>query len=718
VEPRIDNDLVHGLQRHPHATANYRTDIDGLRALAVGAVVLYHVDARGFSGGFVGVDVFFVISGYLITNIILRDLALGAFSIAEFYRRRILRLFPALFFTLSMVTVFACMTMLPQELAQYARSLGATVLFISNFEFFREADYFELGNAARPLLHTWSLAIEEQWYLFWPLVLAAIGLSRRRVMLAVAAVVTAASLLLGAFLISVDAAATFYLLPTRAWELGIGALAAISGVRLQSRILNEALAVSGLVLILGSINLYTYQTLFPGLAAVPPCLGAGLIIVTGQTDTWVGKLLSLKMLQFIGWISYSLYLWHWPLIVFTENGLFLPMVPAVATGVVVASLILATVTWCLVERPSRMGNTLANSAVIKRGLAASAVGLAIAAAIPLSTRFIVNLTPDQVKIADYLFFKEDAYFRRGVCFKVGPRSSFNPEECFRRKGAAPVVTLVGDSHAAHLWSGLSAYSDLIDVQQATFTGCVATLSRQSDGESCESLMDRALRGELPLQNKAVALIIASRWRQADIPELERTLKNPVVRAAHPILIGPIPEYSMPLPRLLVYAEMNGDRDLVDRSRVSLVFDLDKEMRLMAARTGTPYFSLVDLLCRRGRCRTFAAGNVPMQFDYGHLTPEGSKVVADAMLPFIMKQIRNGVDNQKIARDYRAIKTSRHWVELSCNNQSPSGELRWVGLGGVEISDEKAILFPELGTADFETPNAVTSKDMFDRPSRI
>jgi peptidoglycan/LPS O-acetylase OafA/YrhL len=651
LKSRTDNNGIFGFRWHTYSSAKYRTDIDGLRALAIGAVVLYHVDAYGFSGGFVGVDVFFVISGYLITNIILRDLELGTFSVADFYRRRILRIFPALFFTVAMVTMLAHMTMLPQELAQYARSLGATVLFISNFEFYHEADYFELGSAARPLLHTWSLAIEEQWYLFWPLILAAVGLPRRSVLIITAIAVTIVSLLLSTFLVSIDAAATFYLLPTRAWELGIGALAAISGVRPQRRMLNETLAVGGLVLILGSVNLYTYQTLFPGLAAVPPCLGAALIIVTGQKDTFVGKVLSLKVLQFIGWISYSLYLWHWPLIVFTEIGLFLPMVPSVAIGVVAASLILATVTWYFIERPFRMGSILANSAVIKRGLAASLAGLVIAIAIPISTRFILNLTPDQIEISDYLFFKEDAYFRRGICFKVGPQSNFKPEECFKRKGTVPIVTLVGDSHAAHLWFGLSAYSDLLDVQQATFTGCVARLSSQSSEKDCEGLMDSALRGQLPLQGKSAALIIASRWRHTDVAELELTLKSPAVRAAHPILIGPIPEYSMALPRLLVYADMNGRRDLVNRSRVTLVFDLDKEMRLMAARTGTPYFSLVDLLCRDGQCQTLAAKNVPMQFDYGHLTPEGSRVVADAMIPFILEQIGHG-DDRKVVGHYQ------------------------------------------------------------------
>ncbi len=200
----------------------YRPDIDGLRALAVLPVVMYHAGVRGFSGGFVGVDVFFVISGYLITGILVRDIASGRHSIAEFYRRRVLRIFPALFVMFAVVSVAACLTMLPSEIERYARSLGAAALFSSNLQFYIEADYFGLGSAIKPLLHTWSLAVEEQWYILWPLLLASIGARRPRAIAGTAACITLVSLCLGIWQTSTNMPAAFYLLHARGWGTWLG----------------------------------------------------------------------------------------------------------------------------------------------------------------------------------------------------------------------------------------------------------------------------------------------------------------------------------------------------------------------------------------------------------------------------------------------------------------------------------------------------------------
>ena len=207
----------------PAATADhYRPDIDGLRALAVLPVVFYHAGFRGFGGGYVGVDIFFVISGYLITGIIVRDLAERRHTIARFYRRRILRIFPALFFVAGITTLVACLVLLPDELIHYARSLAAATLFGSNVLFYADSGYFEAASAVKPLLHTWSLAIEEQFYILWPLLLVSAGAARPARLRLVVGSVCAASLGIAIFTVAQDRNAAFYLLPSRAWGLALG----------------------------------------------------------------------------------------------------------------------------------------------------------------------------------------------------------------------------------------------------------------------------------------------------------------------------------------------------------------------------------------------------------------------------------------------------------------------------------------------------------------
>ena len=618
-----------------HATPHpaYRADIDGLRALAVLPVVFYHAGVRGFSGGFVGVDIFFVISGYLITGILVRDVALNQHSIFEFYRRRILRIFPALMALLLVVTIGAIFLSLPSEIADYARSLGATALFVSNIGFYQGTDYFNLGAASQPLLHTWSLAVEEQWYILWPVILAAIGPRRPRLMLGTAIGITLVSFLCGLWLLPIDSAATFYLLPSRAWELGIGAVLAMIAFKPARGLLTEGLAVLGLILILASVKLYTPETAFPGLAALPPCLGAALLIHSGQSGTWVSRLLSIKPLLFIGWISYSLYLWHWPVIVFTETGLFLAPGFVTTTAMVLVSVALATLSWRYVERPFRTSaRSWKTRTVLASGLAAIVATLLLAAATPALLRALGVFTPAQVAMANIVKFDGDGAYRRGTCFMVGPRSHYDPS-CLATDGKRPAILVVGDSHAAQLWPGFAPYRDRFDVLQATVTGCVAKIFPKPWKGYCEAVIDGALQGWIA-QHKPAALILASRWRANGLDGLEATLRDPIVRAAHPVLVGPIPQYSTALPRLLVFAERRHDPGLVARSLLEEPFEVDRTLRAMALRTGTPYVSLIDMLCTGHDCRALAAPNVPMQFDYGHLTAQGSSIVVAGLMRHI------------------------------------------------------------------------------------
>lgn len=617
----------------------YRADIDGLRALAILPVLFNHAGVRGFSGGFVGVDIFFVISGYLITAILVSDIDNGRYSLGDFYRRRILRIFPALFFMMFTTAACAVYIMLPAEVDPFARSFAATTLFASNIFSYFETDYFKLGATAPPLLHTWSLAVEEQWYLIWPLVLGWIGAGRNRTALRAATVMSALSFLGSLWLVSLDSAAAFYLLPARIWELGLGAILALAPSRNLSRRLNEILAFIGVGLIFFAIKFYNHETEFPGAAAVLPCVGAALLIVTGRSTTFIKRILETKPMVFIGQISFSLYLWHWPVIVFAEIGLLQPKSPFTIALMISVTFVLAVFSWFFVERPFRQRMAHSRTrAVFIGGVAASVAGLAVAINFPAIAHGISGFSPSQLALSNYIYFNGDDAYRRGTCFMVGPRSAYDDDQCLNSVPGRPSILLVGDSHGAQLWPGLSSLEPDIKVMQATATGCVASLYPDAGRNYCHTFFNEKLRLVLQREEKPSAVVFASRWTQQSLPDLEATLNDPMVRASNPILVGPIPEYTTALPRLLVFAERLAQPDLMERFRSVSPSALDRDMRTIANRTGTPYVSLIDILCSGGECRTLAAANTPMQFDYGHLTPAGSGVVAITLAPFIKEHM--------------------------------------------------------------------------------
>nr|WP_183938252.1 acyltransferase family protein [Rhizobium paranaense] len=348
------SELVHRLTP---GHLRYRADIDGLRALAILPVVLYHAGIAGFSGGFVGVDVFFVISGFLMASLISGEIAEGDFSILRFYERRVRRIFPALFAVLAASSVAAWLLLMPVELEYFARSLKAAALFTSNIQFEKESGYFDIGAQLKPLLHTWSLAVEEQFYILFPLLLLVISRFARRYAVHILLGLLIASFAASAWEVFRTPAAAFYLLQFRAWELLLGALLAFSVIPRPARpVMREGLATLGIILIVIAVFGFTDHTLFPGPAALLPCLGAALVIYAGAEYGLAGRALRAKPLVFVGLISYSLYLWHWPIIVFSREIFGRELSPVQGGLIVVASLALAAFSWRFIERPFRGRN--------------------------------------------------------------------------------------------------------------------------------------------------------------------------------------------------------------------------------------------------------------------------------------------------------------------------------------------------------------------------
>jgi peptidoglycan/LPS O-acetylase OafA/YrhL len=318
----------------------YRPEIDGLRAVAVLPVMLFHAGLGAFAGGFVGVDVFFVISGYLITSIILAELEQGCFSIKRFYERRARRILPALFLVLAVCVLLAQVWMLPDQFHEFSRATLSVVFFASNIFFWKSTDYFAPEAEENPLLHTWSLAIEEQFYIVFPVLMLLLWQAGRNAVAVLVVLATVASLALAQYGAYTSPLATFYLLPTRAWELGVGAICAFA-LHGRARREQPLLALLGFGLIVYAVFAFDGETPFASLYALVPVGGAALVILYGGSTRLVGRVLASGPLVGIGLVSYSAYLWHQPLFAFARVRLAVPPSTGLLLLLTGLSLILA-----------------------------------------------------------------------------------------------------------------------------------------------------------------------------------------------------------------------------------------------------------------------------------------------------------------------------------------------------------------------------------------
>lgn len=338
----------------PASHIRYQAHIDGLRAVAVVPVVLCHAGFTAMSGGFVGVDVFFVISGFLITSLIVSDLDAGTFSLIGFYERRIRRILPALLAVIAACSLVAWLVFMPVEFAYFARSVIASVFFGSNVLFWQESGYFDAAAQVKPLLHTWSLAVEEQFYIFFPLLLMFLHRMGRGRLLAALGVIAVVSFGLNIWTTYDKPEFAFFMSPPRFWELLLGAFLALGVVpTVSSRLGNELLAALGLALILVAVFAYSDAMNFPGFAVLAPVAGAALVIFCGHQDCVIARLLSSRPFVFVGLISYSLYLWHWPIIVFVRYYFGHDLSTAEAPAIVALSFGISILSWRWIEQPFR-----------------------------------------------------------------------------------------------------------------------------------------------------------------------------------------------------------------------------------------------------------------------------------------------------------------------------------------------------------------------------
>ena len=623
---------------------DYRPDIDGLRAVAIAAVVAFHAFPAAVRGGFTGVDVFFVISGYLISRIIWRGLAEQSFSLAWFYGRRVLRLFPALILVLVATLAAGRWLFLPDAYETLGKDVASAAAFASNLVLWQDAGYFSENAALRPLTHLWSLAVEEQFYLVFPLLLIA---TRRswRLTGAVLGLLAAASFAWNIASVHADAAAAFYLLPARFWELALGALLAYAQLSRRGtpspRVRNAA-AFAGLALLVVAAFCPTASSVFPGWWALAPTGAAVLLIAAGPGAIPNRRLLASALFVFVGRISYPLYLWHFPLLVLArvQWGPSLS-VPATLT-VVAASVVLAYGTYRFVELPVR---GLARSRAWRPGVlvaplaAVGAAGLAVFLAGGLPGRLPVELQQLSTVAFDY----KHAY-RESRCFL----QPWQGARAFRADcvdgGEGKLLLLWGDSHAAHLYPGLRAAAGerRFRLAQLTASACPPLLDyRSSERPKCHEINQAALAKARALRPETV--VLSAQWEKYRSLEGLRGTVAALRQAgvAKIVVVGPSPNWPHGLAQAL-FREVK--REGLDRFPTRVKHELsdaparaDRRLRPLAHELGVTYIAPLDVLCNRDGClaRVEDRADQLAFWDPSHFTAVGSAWFVDAVAPELL-----------------------------------------------------------------------------------
>ncbi|WP_154222847.1 acyltransferase family protein [Marinicella rhabdoformis] len=488
----------------------YRPDIDGLRALAVISVIFYHLDIQLFSGGYVGVDIFFVISGYLITEIIIKQITSKTFSFKQFYYKRFKRIVPILVFTMSMSFFVAYFVLLPKELDSFAKSIIATLITVPNIFFWTQTGgYFELNAKSLPLMHTWSLGIEEQFYMFLPFTL---WLSNKyfnfKTCRKLIVIYFISSLCLSIAQTESQPELSFYMIHTRAWELLAGALVSLYTQKKKpiTPYLAELYSLTGISMIFFTALTFTNQTIFPGVHALIPVLGSVMIIYSGihNSNTIINKALSIKPLVFIGLISYSLYLWHWPVIVFSQ------MIYTEHNSVNTILLCLVTISissYFFIEKTFRENLTRAKL-IILSSLIFSLIAISLIAikfkGIPSR---LSNEVLDSLETSQYMP-------NHRSCHRLLNKQFLEHKYCtFGADNNQPSFVLLGDSHAEALKFGLSEAATATNTSgiQLTRAGCRPLLGVYSrKNRECQKFIDISL--DIIIKNKSIKTVfLAGYW---------------------------------------------------------------------------------------------------------------------------------------------------------------------------------------------------------------
>jgi len=605
-------------------------------------VILYHAGFNTFSGGYVGVDVFFVISGYLITSLIISEKDSGSFSIRAFYERRARRILPALFFILLICVPFAWLWLLPEDLVRFSQSLLAVSGFSSNILFWRTSDYFDIAAELKPLLHTWSLAVEEQFYLFFPPFLILAWRLGKRWMLTLLAVVAVISLAFAQLNSVTHPSAAYYLLPTRSWELLIGAIAAFylsddTAYKL-SRPVCEVCSWSGLVMLLYAVFAFDKQTPFPGIYALVPTIGAVLIVLCATSGTSVGKFLGNRLFVGVGLISYSAYLWHQPLLAFARHRTLDKPSKLLLGALVMASLALAYGSWKYVEAPFRNRRNFSRKQIFAYS-AAGSIFIALIGLAGITGKGFPGRMPRVVPPAE----TQLAEINNGWCFysvdDLGnlPTGAKGVDCWLGEKSSTKAGILFGDSYAAQyepLWDVVGHDADL-KINAITTNWCFPSLDQEFTGPKSSRSLEQCLYDRKFVRDnlsKYDFAVLSGMW--GDV--LTKNKMQSVFDLIHVASSSTRVVVIMASPKqfdsdiMVLYKESLLYRTMFDLTKVTTIKDkkaLEANSMLQAASAIYSNVIFVDrdsLFTINGRMSDVTKDGIPFSLDGGHLSIYGSE----------------------------------------------------------------------------------------------
>ena len=620
----------------------HRQDIDGLRALAVLAVVLFHFGVTGMSGGYAGVDIFFVISGFLITSILMKDAEKQSISFLGFYEKRIRRLFPALFATVLASFAAAYLIFMPDEFREFGRSAIAAIAYLSNVFFWLSSDYFQGSSELSPLLHTWSLAVEEQFYLVFPVIVwASYKAGKRAFYWSVAALFTC-SFVASIWYINTSASTVFYLSPFRFWELLAGSIVAIA---FKENLVPNAkiaswLSVLGLVLLVAPIFVLNKESLFPGWAAVPSCLGTALLIWANDQNKWIGKFLKLRFMQFTGKISYSMYLWHWPIVVFYGYWIIRELVWWDTLLLLVVTYAISHLSCKYLEGPFRLhrGHKLQPLKVYSTSISFSLViltlGVLVWKADGYKARFPefveqLNLKESHKEsgLAD-CFIKEDEYYQ----------GNWNYDSCVMTvPDATDTILLWGDSHAFHLVGGLKEIQKALNVNIVLYASAGCSPLFDTDiprNPQCRANNEYAK--EIITNHNISGVIMAGNWAWAfkeenpevDLSSVKSTFTTLANLGKKAFVVNQVPIYPVKNPAFLEM-RLASSAKAPDNYFLAPEYGVEASEQIKSMLPENNVFSPQDLLCERGKCLIYKDKKIMVR-DRAHLSSAASIYIVESM----------------------------------------------------------------------------------------
>jgi peptidoglycan/LPS O-acetylase OafA/YrhL len=635
----------------PDVKPVYLPHIDGIRAIAVLAVVLFHAFPTLFPAGFIGVDIFFVISGYLITKITLTDIHQHTFSIQQFYARRVKRIFPALSCVLLFSLAWGYFKLTPAEFEQLGKHVAGGSAFVDNILLYKESGYFDTSALTKPLLHLWSLGVEEQFYILWPL-LAVLLHKAPRLFLPSLGIMCVASFLANITFSVGDPGGLFYLPFYRGWELLSGSALAVfqrQQGRTSSPYIQLATPWLGVFLLLISLATINQSSPYPGWLTLLPVCAAALLISDESNQWFKTKLLSNKLMIWIGKISYPLYLWHWPIFTFaylqhdTQTLSF-----NVITSLIFLSVLLAHCTYRLIESPIR-AHLSPRHVVITLSITMFIIfmfGIFIK-----STNGVPQRFPHKVKdIATFEFNYSD--YRRGLCF-------LDEDQYFRdmpsstclsaNQATKESVWLWGDSHAASLYPGLKEQletkSNWATLSQFTSSGCPPFLETvKSWRGNCQKNNEFVM--QMIRQHHPDTVILSGYWLTYGEKESLESLKATIHflqenNVGHIIIVGPFPNWRLSVPKVIltIWTRTGEVMDYSNKYMDMRPLELNKAMQALGALKDVTFISATERLCEQNQCRLLLTQNgheYPVQWDKTHLSTEASRWLADQIASDLIK----------------------------------------------------------------------------------